>query len=147
MGTVHKLIQDRLEASRLAYEAGNLAGIAEAVMICQEWQIALPSWLVNALARLWKATARGEQKKGMGRHARWIEQYRQDILDYSRFEAVMEAREHGFKGDAAFEKAVKILGPQAWSIDAVKASFRRVPRRMKENPRRYFISRFIRTNM
>lgn len=75
---------------------------------------------------------------GRGKPSQW-DSCHQDLVDYWRYEAVKEARRRGAKGETAYE-VVADVGRTFWgdvTDHAVKASHKRVKKRLKTEPGRY----------
>ena len=141
-----------LEAARRAFEAGNQFGLIDAVIYCNELAdhvpgLCLPRWALSALAKEYVAQLRGEKlHERMGRHASILEEHKRRHVDYSRFEAVEGAREHGFSRSDAFEKAVELCegAPDEAETDAIRKSYFKVKRLMKSNPGNFYLSMYSR---
>lgn len=76
-----------LETAREAFEAGNLAGLYTALVVCEQHGLPLPAWVHKALAELWNAYIRGSQDG-----KRWFNQWSKDQERYEAWDAVEDAR-------------------------------------------------------
>jgi hypothetical protein len=115
-----------LQACRRAYEtAGRLDALGQAVIVCHELARPLPPWLVRDLVEA--LSSRVTYRK-------------QDLVDFIRYDAVDDAREHRLTLERAFEFASLLLEPTdaRGSPDAMKKSYYTVRRRMRREPGRYF---------
>jgi hypothetical protein len=120
-----------LEACRTAYEnAGRLDALAEAIGICRDLTRPLPDWL--ALAAMGALDARFEPRA-------------QDLVDFVRFDAVDDARNHKLTLERAFDFASQLLEPTdaRGSADAMKKSYYLVGRRTRREPGRYYLTRAL----
>jgi hypothetical protein len=135
-------LQFTLEKCRLAWdEGGNVLAIWQALTLCRE--VPLPDWLYLANIKLLDSYLKRASMGGKGRHARWREQYRQDVSDWLAHGVVKGLRHKGVHGDRAFEEAVKILREDfkeknTWTFDSVRNGFLRYKKQLKENRHTYF---------
>jgi hypothetical protein len=141
-------VRRNLEAARRACEAGNRFGLIDAVIYCNELadHVELPRWALSALAKEYIGQLKDEKLPArMGRHASILEEHKRRHIDYSRFEAVEGAREHGFSRSAAFEKAVELCEgtPAKADTDAMRKSYFKVKRLMKR-PGHFYLSMYSR---
>jgi hypothetical protein len=130
-------------------------------------QVPVPRWALDSLLEIvLDASKRAlstdqakDKPKGIGRHARWREQFLQDMEDADRFEAVEHIREarailrgSGLKSDweerapwrpgmNQFARASVLLGLHGVKVDTdaqqIKAAHKRVRDRVMSNPWRY----------
>ena len=133
-------MERHLDGSRRTFEAGNLAGLLDALLWCQLHEQAVPNWARDGAIEMVTAQLTGAGiENGKGRHARWITRSRQDMIDYARVDTIEECRENGIRGERAFEAASKIL-QGTWakgSPNTMESSLKRFQRRSKKNPLRY----------
>ena len=132
------------------YKSGNFAGLYDAVAICQKLALPLPMWAGEATLNTFGAFINPDAPKKRGRHSRWITDYKEDIIDYIRAETVKIHREHyGILSEKVYDAALLTLciddpgAAKAESAGAIKKSYSRYVKRSKENPHRYYQSRFM----
>jgi hypothetical protein len=137
-------IQRELESFQKVFKAENEVGVWDALRFCKDHSVLPPPWLFDALIVRERAVLFGEYK----RHGKWIKQFKQDMIDFERAEAVTECREHGAPWKVVYETAARML---EWSRtgaqgkpDAIAKSYKRFQQRMKTDPCRYYIPRYIR---
>src|SRR5262249_18656891 len=92
MGSIEKFCERELNSRKRARDAGVLAAVPDALAFCREHKIAPPDWLLEDAEELCLVGIRGGLPKGRGRTANHLARYRQAIIDYSRWDAVMEVR-------------------------------------------------------
>lgn len=144
-----------LDTFRRAHEAGNPFGLIDAIIYCDELSdhvpgLSLPRWALRALARESIAQLKEEKlHKRMGSSAKILTEHKRRHVDYSRYEAVRGAFEHGFNWRPekdAFEKAVELCEgtPAEAKTDMMRNSYFRVKRLLKENPGKFYLSMYSR---
>jgi hypothetical protein len=130
-----------LESSRKAFAAGNEAGLYDALVYCKREKLSLPEWALDATIVRQRDYLFGESK----RHAKWLRQFKTDMIDMDRAEMVMECRERKapwretYKAASQMLKGTEVEGGPA----AIKKSYLKFIRTMKTNPYRYYISKFV----
>ena len=145
-GYVHRELESlnrrELESFRKAFKAGNEAGLYDALIYCRRNKISLPEWALDAAIIRQREFIFGENK----RHANWLRLFKNDMIDMDRAEMVMECRKRKAPWREAYQAASQMLkgtevegGPHA-----MKSSYKRYKCRMKTNPFRYYVPRFIR---
>ena len=147
--TWQSTLHERSMSCKRAYSHGNKGAIFEAFLLCADHGEMLPKWLQLVLDDVIK-----EWLKRRGRNGRsWLDQYKQDMIDFWRYSAVEELRDHGIRwadtDKNIYELASELLsgsGAQC-SPDTVKQSYRRVKKRSKDAPGRYMMLRSIRGAM
>jgi hypothetical protein len=145
-----------LRRLRDAFEAGNEAALREAACICLEGDgenVKVPRWILEALnerhATYMRKLARGADK---GRHARWVQMFRQDQVDFARYDIVCEGLERKqelglrWTDDGVFEAAAAVSRDTRYkgSAGQFKDSYYRVKNRQEKAPWRYLLFRFTR---
>ena len=136
-------IERELELKRLAFEAGNLGALLDALIICNQ-ERPLPEWAVLGLIDTFKDVL---NKTRDGR--RWRRRYRQVLIDLERAETVQECRDHGIRwtDGEVYERAAEILthtkSAAVGSARAIEKSYLRVKRNGARNPMEYHILRSI----
>jgi hypothetical protein len=135
-----------LDSCRRAFEHGNLGAILEALILCAgpdksrfpgQWAKGsrpLPEWLNLALVDFVKDRLR---RRSRGRS--WLDQYDQDMIDFARYNSVLEVRDHGIRWEDAYDIASELLsGSRAEGApETIRESYRRVTNRSKTAPLRY----------
>lgn len=97
---------------REAFEDGNVGALYSELVWCvlrdddrhrtgaaltPDRRVEVPRWALEAMIEVMKkAIPLLPSKEGKGRHARWIHQYRQDMIDYERWDLVQTWRASGF---------------------------------------------------
>jgi hypothetical protein len=146
------LVDKELSAARRAWEAaGNYGALHDALRIPLALgtaaSVAVPRWAVEAVARVLRdEVILGVKPRRRGRLAHWRNSYEQDQIDVDRWGTVEGlAGEHIVSWQDAFEAAAEALDGTfaAGSADAVRHSWRKVSKRMKATPERYFECRFL----
>ena len=96
----------------------------------------LPQWMRNALGNL--IIKHVLLKRGRNGRS-WIDQYRQDMIDYARYEHVNEARNQGLSWNNAYSVVYTLLQGSlaAGSESAISGSYKRVCATLKKTPLRY----------
>lgn len=132
----------RLEECCQAYRYGNLGAILDGLYWCREGNLPLPEWLHQALANVVIRDLLGERPNRRGRHARWVMQYRENMVDFARYDMVRDCIENGkLTWEAAYVRTEQLLTGQfgAGSIESIQVSYKRVARNMRANPGRYYM--------
>ena len=131
-----------LELFHRVFAVGNEAGLYDALRFCQEGSVPVPPWALEASIIRQREYIFGEDK----RHAKWLRQHKQDMIDMGRAEMVQELRGHGTKGMKVYEYAARFLAGTEYEggPDAMEKSHKRFTRTMKSDPFRYYVPRFIR---
>jgi hypothetical protein len=94
-----------LELFHRVFAVGNEAGLYDALRFCQEGSVPVPPWALEASIIRQREYIFGEDK----RHAKWLRQHKQDMIDMGRAEMVQELRGHGTKGMKVYEYAARFL--------------------------------------
>lgn len=97
----------KLEECRWACDAGVIGAILPALIECRK--VPLPDWLFSILTSMVGNHLVNMSGGRKGRHARWIQQQGQDVIDLLSHRAVYELRCKGLRGDSAIVEAVEIL--------------------------------------
>lgn len=134
-----------IERSRKAYEAGNLAGLYDMLCLCEALKMPLPEWALGAVTQYFGDFLCDSLDKKRGRNSKWKTQYRQDMTDCTRAETVRDCSEHSVPWDHVYYATSLILAGTfaAGAEHAIEASYKRYVKRSKQNPFRYYESKFI----
>ena len=149
--------RDELRARRLSrlldrcergWRAGSLPALAEVVIICEGSSLPLPGWATRGVLDTISEQFAGSADRRRGRTARRCEAYRQDMVHYTRWDAVKELRDRREDlsdiipptWEEAYSKAASILErtDAAGSEDTMKRSYQLVEREMQRQPGRFF---------
>ena len=157
-----------IDGRRRAFQSGNLGALFDALLLCRtreferfqypevgalgpgevvhaasdDFSIEIPAWVWDGATRVVHDYVQTAKIGRSGRTARWLQQWRQDMIDFARWEAVKILREKGvkFSLDEVWRSAARDLQPKspaAGSPDAIKRSYARVEKRMRTEPFRY----------
>jgi hypothetical protein len=134
-------IDQNLQAMQKVFEAGNEAGLYDALCLCDEHSVPLPAWAMKAVIERQREVLRGDYK----RRARWRRQFLQDMTDYTRAEYVARAREEGVPWKNVFDEVSGSLkGTHCEGRpDAVAKSCKRFKRNLHANPHRFYVPRYL----
>lgn len=139
--------ESELELCQKAYEAGNLAGLYDILQLCGRIGKPLPEWALKAITIFFGDFLTDSLDKKRGRHSKWKTQYRQDMVDHRRAEAVQDCSEHSVSWDdgGVYLAASEILSGTfaVGEKHAIEKSYKRYTKRSKQNPFRYYRSKFI----
>jgi hypothetical protein len=129
--------QYELEKCRRAYNEGNVIAIWRALTLCRK--APLPDWLYLAMLEILDRHLKS-MRGGKGRHARWYEQRKQEVVDFLAYGTVRALRNNGIRGERAYEEAVKILHENfsemnIWTFDTVRNGHLRFKKH--QNEKRY----------
>ena len=130
------LVPWELRRARKAWQAGNLSGLVDGLIISEEQSLSLPHWTSVALKAILPADLAQEvgaqdgmplpealheriappvrtyihtYSTGRGRHARWFTKWLQDLRDDTVWNWVIDAREHNWQAKEEIEGLLKIL--------------------------------------
>lgn len=81
-----------LKALELQNDHAELA-VAAALDYCEKYDLALPSWTLSASSKAMRELLMQSRPAKRGRAGHPIARYRQDLIDYERWDTVKEARE------------------------------------------------------
>ncbi|MBW7996794.1 MAG: hypothetical protein FVQ81_09570 [Candidatus Glassbacteria bacterium] len=163
-GSLEEFFKYELEILERAFNAGNEGALFEAIMFCfsdnsygkistadflDDQGVILPRWVVEAMVVRQFRYMMDLASTGTGRNAKWASRFRQDMIDYARYDAVLELREHFYlkvKWDDVYDRASELLADTsaAGASDTIRGSYFRVRRRMKKNPLRYKVFKYLR---
>jgi len=131
----------KLDVMRRAFEAGNEAGLYDVLVYCKQNSLALPAWALDAAIIRQREYIFGDNK----RHAKWLRQFKQDMIDFNRAWNVVECRRRKAPWREAYPTASQMLkGTESeGSPDTMESSYKRYKRTVKTNPFRYYIPQFI----
>ncbi len=143
---LNEFVNKRIDDCKSAFENGNLGALLDTLYYCGEYNKPLPEWTTLALLDFVKQYLTGTLPKKPGRHAKWIKQYKADMIDLERAFNVQDCIEHGIKWDDVYGAVQEILKGTiyAGSEDAIEKSYKRFIRRNKQNPFRYQILKMVR---
>jgi hypothetical protein len=88
------LHDEEFERMNKAYRAGVIVAVPAALHHCREYQVSPPEWLVEAALHLLCDLLKRERSKNRGRSGGAIDRYRQDMVDFIRWDEVIALREH-----------------------------------------------------
>jgi hypothetical protein len=136
---------------KAAWDSGNLAGLFDVLIEASltkgvpDDALALPRWAVDGAIDYFRKTFRAV-KGGKGRKTHWIERYRQDRIDFERYDAVYSFHfNRGLTWDDAYVEASRTLeGLAGGPISTIRDSYKRVAKALKaDSYGRYYRSRFL----
>ncbi len=160
---LRKLYDRRLHTCRKAHDDGNLAGLYDALVICRRRDattkregyrgqlqrrpnpndlVEVPRWVLDGTLS-WLGSEMTSDKCPT---ARWVKQWKRDMRDFDRADAVQEARDHGViwtDGQVYTEAAERLLPDQTHG--QLEGSYKKVRRNMRETAGRYYISQYLRS--
>jgi hypothetical protein len=90
---MEELHETELDYHELMFLCGVPIAVPAAIYYCAKHGLAAPRWLIIESAKMHCAHLRGNVPKERGRSSGIINRYRQDAIDYMRWEAVTEVRE------------------------------------------------------
>jgi hypothetical protein len=88
------LYQRELEVLRRIAEAGSELAPAAALFFCATYGIDVPKWLVSVAARGYCNQLNSSRPKKRGRSSGPLDRYRQDMIDFIRWDTVKSTREN-----------------------------------------------------
>jgi len=148
--TLKNEVDKVLEHLQKVYESGNFVGLYDAVALSIHLNRPLPQWAGNGALDTFVEFIKPDTNKKRGRHSHWLTKYKEDLIDYIRADTVKLHREHyGVLSELVFEAALLTLctdnpgAAKAESAGAIKKSYERYLKRVKENPYRYYWSRCL----
>jgi hypothetical protein len=117
------------------------AAIYEAIRLCEE-RGAIPSWLADALTTLLGTGYKTPARRRSVLATLW-RRHLSDLIDYVRYDEVVDARDHGLRWSDAYAIASALLTGKGarGSREQMKWSYRRVINRMRKAPGRYYLGR------
>ncbi len=86
------IYERELKVREKAFEAGIVAALYDAILICLEADLPSPKWVQIGTARLMKEMFSGGLERKKGRTGNPFARYRNDMIHYARWDAVMDAR-------------------------------------------------------
>jgi hypothetical protein len=125
-----------------AYQAENYGALKDAVYWCRSYDQPLPEWANLALFDSLNALTI-DNKDTLKKWRTWGKQYRQDMADLDVYEWVLDSREHGAEWKDVYDIAGSIISNKidedgGAKSDTIIKAYKRVVRRMKERPLRYY---------
>lgn len=140
----------RLTICQKAYSAGNKAGAIEAFKILTRNGAPLPRWLTAAVMEFIAAAIEKNDQPQRSSVQQWAKQHRADMRDYMRWDVVLEGVDsHGlkFSNSEAFRAAQAVMSrAETIGVHSIEQSYKRVQRRMKVDPLRYFSTDLVQTD-
>jgi len=109
-------------------------------------EVPIPRWVVEGLEDYLRGTFREFRTGRGGRHTYWRERYRQDRIDFARYDAVHSFHlNRGLTWEDAYSAAAEHLtGQAAGQPRAIKESYLRVTKALKRGELgRYYIPKSI----
>ena len=141
--TIDNWISSQLEAKKRVFKDGNLGALLDVLKICREHEQPLPDWAFEELAGAYLAFITGQIPAKSGRHAKWAQQYKEDMKALRRYEEVLTAAEYGipWSRDRVYRAASMMLEgtTAAGRPGTIKSAYERVKKRSKEDPGRYHV--------
>ncbi len=141
-----------------ALDEGNEAALYETLAVClneplcegdQQFlgykSVTVPRWALEAALKRLTRYMLDAATTGTGRAAKWSSRFIQDMVDFDRYECVLEGREHGVTWEDVYVRVAERLADtrSAGSPDTIRGSYRRVNKRMKTEPYRYRVFRYV----
>ena len=152
-----QLYQDFIRFEDALHE-GNEAALYETLAVClneplcegdQQFlghkPVTVPRWALEAALNRVARYMLDAATTGTGRAAKWSSRFKQDMVDFDRYECVHECREHGVTWEDVYVRVAEVLAGtrSAGSPDTIRGSYRRVNKRMKTEPYRYRMFRYV----
>ena len=151
--SINDFIEHELASLARAHAAGTLGAALDAAALCFEHERNPPEWVRQALLDMAACAMTGN-----GKYIKWARRYRQDMIEFMRYEAVLEARgeyAHESQADAASKQnndkdvyrvaSLILQGTDATgSRDSMEASYKKICSGQKTAPLRYLVlSNFV----
>jgi hypothetical protein len=95
-------------------------GVASALHYCAEHGVTAPPWLVQAASEILFVLLRNDKTKKRGRSAGIVARYRQDMIDFERWDLVRQVREKQDELPLVVDDLRKRDAPQAMIDEHVK---------------------------
>ena len=92
--SIEQFYEALLDQHRVMFESGTQLAITAAMDCCDRYGLTPPTWVVTESVKLQCALLRGGTPKRRGRSTGTVDRYRQDAIDYARWDAVNEVREN-----------------------------------------------------
>ncbi|MDO9695506.1 MAG: hypothetical protein Q7W56_12310 [Candidatus Latescibacteria bacterium] len=102
---VNYLFQAELDQLRKMAEAGSELAPAAALFFCHTYAVDVPKWLVSFAACGYCKLLSSNRPRKRGRSSGPLERYRQDMIDYMRWDTVISTRE---QQEVALERVLTI---------------------------------------
>lgn len=149
-------LETKLKQARIAFEAGNLAALVDAIVNTEfrdgclfgpgsfhrDHCVGVPRWVFDAVRVLAFDALREARVQRRGRLAKWAARWEQDQTDLARWRVVRQLREQSvpFTDGQVYERGARVLKNLglAASPAAVRRSYGLVQRRIKTQPHRYW---------
>jgi hypothetical protein len=93
IGSLNQFHQRELQSLETMARGGTLIATSAALDYCYKYGLSLPSWFVGPAAQITKESLRKEKTSKRGRSAQPLDRYRQNMVDFARYDAVCEVRE------------------------------------------------------
>ena len=151
--SINDLIEHELASLGRAYSVGTLGAALDAAELCFEHDHPQPEWVRRALFDMAVCAITGDSK-----YKKWARRYRRDMIEFMRFEAVLEARgqcsdesrpiarrKQNNNTDGYRVAALILQGTDATgSQDSMERSYKKVRRAKRTAPLRYLVlSNFV----
>jgi hypothetical protein len=91
--SLEDLHERRLDWLRVMIHGGSAIAIPAAIEYCSRSDLSGPQWLVQAAAAQYPELLRSNMPKKRGRSVNLVDRYRQDMVDYARWDEVKTVRE------------------------------------------------------
>ena len=91
--TLEQFDEAELEQRKLMFESGTPIAAIAAVAYCDEHSLYPPRWAVAESLKIQLAAIRGDKPGRQGRSSGIRDRYRQDAIDYIRWDMVIQVRE------------------------------------------------------
>lgn len=137
-----------MENMRIAYEAGIMPALYDAIfcyrLYMEPGSRPCPEWIWDGVTQVLEDRLRDGKTIGKGQTGNERAKYLTNMKHYYRWVAVRVARENGFKGRTAFEKASKMLKSQFphASADTIEKSHKKVNAALNtdEGQKRFYLA-------
>ena len=129
------------ESLERLYREGSLIALMEALYISSKCQIPWPAWATKGMVTILDELVNNNIKSRLGRHAKRIKQYHQDMIDWERYDTIQKLIENDVKWKDVYKSASQLLAEtEAYgSANTMKKAYQRFKRRERETPWRYHV--------
>ena len=107
MNSLDAIYRRDLDAFFRMTRGGSELAPAAALFYCAKFKIESPDWLVQSAARGYCSQLNPDKKKKRGRSAEFVDRYRQDLIDFARWDELCVVRE---KQTEILEEVMEIRG-------------------------------------
>jgi hypothetical protein len=91
--SIDELHEERMECFATMLRAGAAVAVPAALQYCYENKLNAPPWLLGSATDLFCDLLKREKSQRRGRSCGFVARYRQDMIDYSRWDQVIEVRD------------------------------------------------------